>query len=459
MGAARLSMPSPTAQPRSMSGATTTAVPFGILRTIGTGQPLEPRLRQTMEAFFQRDFSTVRVHQGPAAAAMGALAFTLGEDLHFAPGLYSPSTREGLELLGHELTHVGQQRDGRVINPLAQRVAIVQDPALEAEADQVGRRLAEQVYAQARHSPGLIITHRRIATPTSAALLPRAAVQAQLATTATPGRPRPAGIAHPGPVDFCKRPMAGLRPPGTLQLAPRYDAHRTFVIAPTREAYGGSPKLTKELTELTKMASFDLAYFESTGRHPYPAAIYTGYSEGVVTTDLSQCFSELAELAKNTPITLVFSAHGSPGADGQIGMGEVGDDFRLTAPKLVELLIAKGIKQLKHMDLQVTFHCCNSAYVPGLDRYQEEPARADKVAIIEESFIGAVHSRLLGKVPSLSVTGYRGFYLPDHKTPQVASRKAKYSLTDGSATILSNRDVEFGNWDKFRQIQIQEFEG
>ena len=31
-----------------------------------------------MERFFQADFSGVRVHQGPTARALGALAFTLG---------------------------------------------------------------------------------------------------------------------------------------------------------------------------------------------------------------------------------------------------------------------------------------------------------------------------------------------------------------------------------------------
>ncbi|HET9627076.1 MAG TPA: DUF4157 domain-containing protein [Kofleriaceae bacterium] len=34
--------------------------------------------------------------------------------MYFAPGLYDPTTRAGVERLGHELTHVVQQRDGRV---------------------------------------------------------------------------------------------------------------------------------------------------------------------------------------------------------------------------------------------------------------------------------------------------------------------------------------------------------
>jgi len=70
-----------------------------------------------MEGFFQADFSGVRVHEGTAAQTIGALAFTLGEALHFAPGLYDPASRAGMKLLGHELTHVVQQRAGRVANP------------------------------------------------------------------------------------------------------------------------------------------------------------------------------------------------------------------------------------------------------------------------------------------------------------------------------------------------------
>jgi hypothetical protein len=134
------------AQARSNHGVSATPLSAGQLRVIGGGRPLEPGLRRVMEAFFQTDFSGVRVHEGPAARSMGALAFTLGEDLHFAPGLYDPSSRAGVELLGHELTHVVQQRAGRVINPFGTGAAIVQDPALEMEADTMGRQVVEHAW-------------------------------------------------------------------------------------------------------------------------------------------------------------------------------------------------------------------------------------------------------------------------------------------------------------------------
>jgi hypothetical protein len=110
----------------------------------GPGQPLPPAVREKMEsAFGGASFEDVRVHVGPQAASIGALAFTLGTDLYFAPGQYNPQTLHGQQLLGHELTHVVQQRTGRVKNPFGSGLAVVQDHAMEAEADRMGR-LASQ---------------------------------------------------------------------------------------------------------------------------------------------------------------------------------------------------------------------------------------------------------------------------------------------------------------------------
>jgi len=97
-----------------------------------------------MEAAFRTDFSAVRVHVGPQAERIGAIAFTMGPDIWFAPGRYQPDTVQGQQLLGHELAHVVQQRQGRVRNPLGAGVAVVQDHALEAEADRLGWRAALQ---------------------------------------------------------------------------------------------------------------------------------------------------------------------------------------------------------------------------------------------------------------------------------------------------------------------------
>lgn len=103
----------------------------------GGGQPLPGPLLAKMEAALGADFSAVRVHVGPQAARVGALAFTTGNDLYFAPGRYQPDTVPGQQLIGHELAHVIQQRQGRVRGS-GGGVTVVQDRALEAEADRLG---------------------------------------------------------------------------------------------------------------------------------------------------------------------------------------------------------------------------------------------------------------------------------------------------------------------------------
>ncbi len=72
---------------------------------------------------------------------MGALALTHGSNLYFAPGQYNPNTAHGQKLLGHELTHVMQQRAGRVHNPFGSGIAVVHDHAMEAEAEAAAIRL------------------------------------------------------------------------------------------------------------------------------------------------------------------------------------------------------------------------------------------------------------------------------------------------------------------------------
>jgi ribosomal protein S18 acetylase RimI-like enzyme len=135
------------------------------------GRPLPEAVCGKMEAALDADFSGVRVHVGPQAERIGAIAFTLGSDIYFAPGRYQPDTVHGQQLLGHELAHVVQQRAGRVRNPLGSGIAVVQDHALEAEADRLGRHAAaHRVAAQPKMPPGAMqaSTPVRISAPISA---------------------------------------------------------------------------------------------------------------------------------------------------------------------------------------------------------------------------------------------------------------------------------------------------
>jgi uncharacterized protein DUF4157 len=118
------------------------------LRPKGGGMPLPEPVRVQMEEAFSADFSDVRVHVGSEATAIGAIAYTWGSNIHFAPGHYNPWSQHGQEVLGHELWHVVQQKAGRVRNPYGSGVAVVQDHALEAEADRMGRQAAQAILRQ-----------------------------------------------------------------------------------------------------------------------------------------------------------------------------------------------------------------------------------------------------------------------------------------------------------------------
>jgi len=129
----------PTIQRKGGNGVEAFQVP---LRQKAGGLPLPRDVQSKMETAFGADFSDVRVHIGHEATSLGAIAYTWGTNIHFAPGQYNPHTIQGQKLLGHELWHVVQQRTGRVKNPFGGGVAVVQDHALEAEADRMGVKAA-----------------------------------------------------------------------------------------------------------------------------------------------------------------------------------------------------------------------------------------------------------------------------------------------------------------------------
>jgi outer membrane protein OmpA-like peptidoglycan-associated protein len=80
------------------------------------GVPLPTPVRTDFEQRFDHDFSSVRIHSGTTAAqsaqSLNASAYTIGSDIVFGQGQYSPSTSRGQRLLAHELTHVIQQGQG-----------------------------------------------------------------------------------------------------------------------------------------------------------------------------------------------------------------------------------------------------------------------------------------------------------------------------------------------------------
>jgi hypothetical protein len=79
------------------------------------GRALDPATRGFFENRLGVELGGVRVHDSgaadTAARAIGARAFTVGNHVAFARGVYQPQSEAGLRLLGHELVHVAQNRD------------------------------------------------------------------------------------------------------------------------------------------------------------------------------------------------------------------------------------------------------------------------------------------------------------------------------------------------------------
>jgi len=87
----------------------------------GGGKPLPESDRAYFEPRFGRDFSQVWVHTDSRAAesarTLNARAFTVGKDMFFGTGQYSPEKAVRTKLLAHELSHVVQQTGARKLAP------------------------------------------------------------------------------------------------------------------------------------------------------------------------------------------------------------------------------------------------------------------------------------------------------------------------------------------------------
>jgi Domain of unknown function (DUF4157) len=105
-----------------------------------TGQGLPGPLKQQFESSLGTDLSSVRIHTGSesatAARAVGAKAYTVGQDIHFGAGQFAPTDPSGIHLLAHEVAHTVQQGGG---TPTPQYKLEVSSPgdAAEVEADRV----------------------------------------------------------------------------------------------------------------------------------------------------------------------------------------------------------------------------------------------------------------------------------------------------------------------------------
>ena len=110
-----------------------------LLSSNAAGQPVDlpGAIRERFEDAFGADLSAVKIYRSQAVADAGAQAVTMGEKVAFAPGMLDFSSRSGLSLLGHEMSHVVSQQRGEVTGS-----GFLNDPALEARADREGAMAA-----------------------------------------------------------------------------------------------------------------------------------------------------------------------------------------------------------------------------------------------------------------------------------------------------------------------------
>jgi len=75
----------------------------------GGGSPLPAELRALLEQALGVSLAGIRLHQdgasAAAAAAIGARAYTIGRDVHFASGSFAPDDPDGQRLIAHEVAH------------------------------------------------------------------------------------------------------------------------------------------------------------------------------------------------------------------------------------------------------------------------------------------------------------------------------------------------------------------
>lgn len=128
------------------------------------GRPLDRAAYLDLSTRLGHDFSRVRVHTDAAAAAsakaIGAAAYTVGEDVVFAAGQYQPGTPEGRRLLVHELTHVAQRQPATAGAP---REFSSPDDVQERQAEAVAQGSAPAAHVLASVAPGVV--YRQYQTP------------------------------------------------------------------------------------------------------------------------------------------------------------------------------------------------------------------------------------------------------------------------------------------------------
>ncbi len=144
------------------SGLNSANIGQSLRNTRSQGSRLSGSVQTKMESGFGADFSGVRIHTGSESVAMnralGAQAFTNGNDIHFNQNRFNPATTEGQTLLAHELTHTIQQgASGPAVQEsttaTAGSTAATQSEAAAPETETVPETLVEQTAGETVETP------------------------------------------------------------------------------------------------------------------------------------------------------------------------------------------------------------------------------------------------------------------------------------------------------------------
>ncbi|HTJ46335.1 MAG TPA: DUF4157 domain-containing protein [Kofleriaceae bacterium] len=123
-----------------------------------SGAALPGDVKDRFESSLGADLSGVRVHTGSesaeAASAVGAHAYTVGQDIHFGAGKFAPADPFGLHLLAHEVAHTVQQSGGAQRMQAKLEVSTPGDSA-EVEADRAADAMVAGQLATISGSSGV----------------------------------------------------------------------------------------------------------------------------------------------------------------------------------------------------------------------------------------------------------------------------------------------------------------
>lgn len=176
-----------------------------IQKAQGKGQPLPEPIRGRMERAFGADFSGVRIHTGSESDQLNksiqARAFTTGQDIFLHSSEYAPTSKQGQELLAHELTHVVQQ-NGKAVQSKVPSTATTISHAPNGEGEAVATKsstdnIVQRACSQCEHEKQDVNLQAKRESDNTVEATPE--IEASISQVERPTIQRSAALADTGP--------------------------------------------------------------------------------------------------------------------------------------------------------------------------------------------------------------------------------------------------------------------